>query len=509
MIRAACSGTVATVCRARASCLIFGDDARMLRRAVTLTCSLVCLAGFAVPARGSEAGRTLFGQPVADTPALAPAEIEERRRQFGAMLEERGWEVHGDVVGPAELFAGSPGTEAPADWEYPPHRATIYLNFFGGEMTNGTNAALMESTCITGTFKYPGFSGTEAQALSIIETFQSQLAPYGVRIAYKAAPPPELPYAMVMMGGTPQMIGMDGGILGVSCSSDCGDRWWRDATLAFTAAASPSQINTLSTTALHEAAHAFGLAHIDKGFSSGYIMHPYVDNAERIWADGCVEYNDATGSINCTLTHDIWCGGGAQNDYAELMAYFGANGPDTEAPTVDILTPDDGAQLEPGANVMIEAEVTDNHDGAGWKIMIYKDGALVDEQPAFKFEKSWTLNGLPAGTYVMRVQAIDHERNIGADEVTIYVGTEAPETTSGASGADTSGGDVPTGSSAEETTSASTAPTTAGEMNSDEDGCSCISGGHPTSGSLWFTGAIMCLLRRRRLSRGVSPRSPR
>jgi MYXO-CTERM domain-containing protein len=471
----------------------------MLHRGVPVTCALLCLAGFAGPAVGSPAGKTLFGRPVHEAPALGTKAIEERRREFETMLKARGWETHGDIIGPPELFAGGSGTEAPADWDYPPHRATIFLNFFGGDLSNGGNSALMESTCINGSFKYPGFGGTEAQALAIIETFKSQLAPYGVRLAYDEAPPPELPYAMVMMGGTPQMIGMSAGILGVSCSSDCGDRWWRDTTLAFTDAASQSQINTLATTALHEAAHAFGLAHIDTALNSGYIMHPYVDNKERSWADGCIKYNDATGGINCKATHDIFCGGGAQNDVAELMAYFGPNSPDLEAPTVEILMPADGAELAEGAAVSIQAEVTDNHDGAGWKIMIYKEGVLVEESPAFWFEESWQLAGLSAGTYVVRVQAIDHDRNIGADEVTLYVGTAAPESTGGSTGSESSGDDgAPTSGSPDETTGTSTSPLTAGETpNDDSDGCSCISGERPVSG-LWLLAGLAGLLGRRR-----------
>lgn len=475
----------------------------MLHRVVPVTCALLCIAGFAGPAVGAPASRTLFGRPVNEGPVLGTEEIEERRREFEAMLKTRGWEAHGDIIGPPELFAGGSGTAAPADWKYPPHRATIFLNFFGGELTNGGNSALMESTCIKGTFKYPGFAGTEAQALAIIETFKSQLAPYGVRLAYEEAPPPELPYAMVMMGGTPQMIGMSAGVLGVSCSSDCGDRWWRDTTLAFTAAASPGQINTLATTALHEAAHAFGLAHIDTALNSGYIMHPYVDNKERSWADGCIKYNDATGGINCKATHDIFCGGGAQNDVAELMAYFGPNSPDIEAPTVEILTPADGVELAEGAAVSIQAEIADDHDGAGWKIMIYKDGALVEDRPAFKFEKSWELSGLPTGTYVIRVQAIDHDHNIGADEVTLYVGAGAPETTGDATGSGSGDDDdAPTSGAPDETSGTSTSPQTTGETagetpNDDSDGCGCISGERPASGGLWLLVGLAGLLGRR------------
>jgi MYXO-CTERM domain-containing protein len=469
--------------------------------------SLLCSPASAA----DEPGRRLFGAPVVEAPELSEQEQAQRRADFEAMIEERGWRVEGDVVGPAELFAApDPQATQAAEWQYEPHRATIFLNFFGGPMTPGTNSAKMQSTCLKGgTLEYPGFNGTEAQALAIIETFQSQLAPYGVRLAYEQAPPPELPYAMVMMGGTPGLLGMQNGVLGVSCSSDCGDRWWRDATFAFTAAASASQTNTLATTALHEAAHAFGLAHIDKSFNSGYIMHPYVDQNPRVWAKDCIGYNDATGGINCQSTHDIFCGGGAQNTHAELLAYFGVNGPDTEAPTVSILTPTDGQELPAGTDISIEADITDNFEGVGWKLLIYQDGNLIDERPAFVFERKWGFSKLPAGTYRFVVQAIDHDRNIGADEVTIFVGNATPPETG--SDTDSSGGTDGTGGTGDTAGTGGVTGLTGGTGGTagatdtatdtagidEDDGCGCTSAPRPAD-SLWLLTGLLGLFARRR-----------
>lgn len=469
--------------------------------------------GLVASTSASAATPTLFGQPVAEPSELTADESQRRRQEFEAMLTAQGLEVHGDVVGPRDLFADPDPQAATAEWDFPPHRATIFLNFFGGQMTNGTNSALMQSTCIPSSLKYPGFAGTEAQALAIIETFESLLSPYGVRVAYEKAPPPELPYAMVMMGGRPDIVGMQNGVLGVSCSSDCGDRWWRDTTLAFTAAASPNQVNTLSTTALHEAAHAFGLGHIDTNNNSPYVMHPYVDNSEKVWGDNCEEYNAATGDINCKPTHDVWCGGGAQNTHAELMAYFGENGPDLEPPTVEILSPEDGLELEPGGSVELKAAVTDNHDGVGWKLMVYKDDELVQEEPAFKFQTSWNFGGLPTGTFRLRVQAIDHDRNVSADEITIHVGVPAPPPDS-STGPDTTS-DADTGTTPTEAADATGEPPTTGDdttpqdgsssttlppQDGGDDGCSCTTDA-PTAPT-WLLLLLAPLVRRRTRSRG-------
>ncbi|MCA9636840.1 MAG: hypothetical protein KC420_12505, partial [Myxococcales bacterium] len=265
-----------------------------------------------VAAADAPIGRTLFGNPVTEVPELSDDEIAARRADFEAMVEERGWIVADDVIGPPELFADPDPDAAVAAWDFEPHRGTMFLNFYGGEMSGGNNSALMQSSCFNGKITYPGYKGTEAAALAMIEIFASRMEPYGIRVVYEKAPPPELPYQMVMMGGRPTDVGLPNGVLGVSCSSDCGDRWWRDTTLAFTGASSNSSL--MGTTALQEAAHAFGLAHID---GQQHIMYPYASSGTKVWSTECTPYNAATGPINCKGTHDVFCGGDAQNDDAE------------------------------------------------------------------------------------------------------------------------------------------------------------------------------------------------
>lgn len=364
----------------------------------------------------------MFGADVRAVEPLDDAEIARRQEAFEAMLQDRGWVRHGDEVRPADPAGGFAQLPTPPQhaWSTEPHRATIFLNFFGAELSSGTNAALDESPCVNGQMTWPGFSGTEQQALALIEVFERQMEPYGVRIAYEERPPAHLPYAMVMMGGTPQMLGLPAQVLGVSCSSDCGDRWWRDTTFAFTDNVNPNNAPVLGTTALHEAAHAFGLAHIG---DSSKIMNPYVGSADVTWASTCTPFDDATGGINCQSTHDEFCEPGAQNTHAELLAYFGANSLDVEPPVVEILSPATDLELEVGANVEIEVEVSDDHDGYGWKLVIPEVG---QEQIAYGRETKWALNNLPEGEYTVRVEAIDHDRNIGFDERKLYVGVPAP-----------------------------------------------------------------------------------
>jgi hypothetical protein len=335
-------------------------------------------------------------------------------------------------------------------------------------MTSGTNAAAMESGCVGAMpIDYPAFDGTESFALTVIQVFENAMAPYAVRIAHEEAPPSHLPYSMVMMGGSPQDIGLGAGILGVSCSSDCGDVWWRDTTFAFTEQSNSSL--TLGNTALQEAAHAFGLDHIA---GNGHIMYPFASSGEKTWATECTAYDDATGGISCTYVHDVFCGedAGMQNDHAELLAYFGPNEPDISPPTVTITEPADGAEYPGPVVVQVAAEIADDHEGFGWRLVVQPECGEADAVDAIQFETAWNLD-LPDGVYTIRVEAIDHDRNTGEDEVTIRVG-EPMATDTGCDEPGTSSGSSTTevGSSGSEGPPAEQDP---------KPGCDCIAGARP------------------------------
>lgn len=389
------------------------------------------------PAADAEPSRTLFGRPVPDRPELTEAEVERRRAAFQQSLADEGWVKQDDLVVPQAFLTRGDVADRRTQhhqegWSEDPHRASVFLNFFGGPLTRGANAAEGESQCVrAGDIEYPAYQGTEAKALTMIEIFESRMEPYGVRIHYADVPPKHLPYSMVMMGGRPEDIGLERGALGVSCAPDCGDLFWRDTTFAFTEVS--NQSTTLGYTALQEAAHAWGLAHID---GTDNIMYPVATPGAKGWSQECTPFNDSTGGINCRSTHRLFCPDGeSQNDNAELLAFFGPNSPDDEAPVAVIVSPEDGAELPAGEEIEVDVEVEDNFGGAGWHLEVIAPNGDTADLQAYRQERGFKFS-LSDGTYTLRLNAIDHDLNEGSDEITIIVGDADGNADGGTDGED-------------------------------------------------------------------------
>jgi hypothetical protein len=324
--------------------------------------------------------------------------------------------------------------------------------------------------------RLPGLRAGEQKALAIIQVFKDAAAPFGLRIAYEDFPPKHLPYSQVMMGGRPEVIGLPPGVLGVACNLDCGDVWWRDTTFAFTEASNPTSAS--GTTALQEAAHAWGLDHID---GADNIMYPSRRPGRRC-GPTAARRTTRRPADRLQATHERFCEPGAQDDVAELTAYFGPNSVDSEAPTVKMLAPQDGQMYTQGDTLRVEVEVDDNFLGFGWRLMVPE---LKQSLPVYDGRTVWELPVPAMGEYTIRVEALDHDGNVGFAEARVYVDTVPGQT----------GGDSEAPGDSEGSES------TAGE--GEDEGCSCrgdvairTGSGSASAGLLGLLGAL--LIRRRR-----------
>ena len=293
-----------------------------------------------------------------------------------------------------------------------PHHATVYLDFEGGMVTPGVDAAEAEGSCVEGEgFIYPGFPGTATQADAIGEMAQELLSEYGVRVVWDSPPPAHLPYARVMMGGRPEDLGLDPSRGGVACVIDCDDTWARDMAFVFAGQGNPGNAELLARTAVHEVAHTWGLEHVE---GQGNLMSDFSTNEGQTFARTCVSLSAGN---ECAEVHERFCPPGEQNSHAELLALFGPNEPDTTPPTVEILSPEDGLHVPPGTELEVEVEVSDDFGGFGWKFAVPE---LSWEHVATNGETSLVL-AFPEGAFTIVVEAIDHDRNVAQDSVSVRV----------------------------------------------------------------------------------------
>src|SRR5690606_19985352 len=133
---------------------------------------------------------------------------------------------------------------------------TLYINFDGGVLQTGCgNDPRYDCSTLAHLFNgYVGpYDGNETQRISILQATRKDLQDFGVRVVVDR-PPDDVPYTMVIYGDLgPQSFA------GIAPYIDCEDR--RGGDTSFTQGFGSS--NTGSTVILQEAAHTWGLEHVD------------------------------------------------------------------------------------------------------------------------------------------------------------------------------------------------------------------------------------------------------
>jgi MYXO-CTERM domain-containing protein len=246
---------------------------------------------------------------------------------------------------------------------------------------------------------------------------------------------------------------------------------------------------------------------------SGQIMGGYSGVALH-FGNSC---QPISGTQNCIGAH-VGCPDGQQNSTADLLARIGPR-VDDGPPFVTITEPMP-LQIVP-SDFSVGASVGDLYGGLSVELELVEAGQIVpDDFPPY----GWNLNGVPDGTWTLRVTATDADANVVSSEVVVCIGTDecdgAPGGT-GTTGGSTSGGDT-TGDVGDGTTTvvfetsgpsdpdppppdATTGPPppdpTSFGMQDAETGCQCrADAGTPTSPAAWLWALFaLGLARRRRL----------
>ena len=164
--------------------------------------------------------------------------------------------------------------------------------------------------------------------------------------------------------------------------------------------------------AMHEAGHAWGLGHAG---ATGSVMARFPGAGDATFVDGCLPL-DIDGEVECPAARERYCPAGQQDASAELMALFGDGAPDVEAPHAAIVWPPAGHVLQPGETLAVELEVGDDHEGFGWLLAVPE---LEWEHVGREGEGTTLDLVVPEGRLTLRLEVIDHDRNVGEAEVVI------------------------------------------------------------------------------------------
>jgi hypothetical protein len=326
-----------------------------------------------------------------------------------------------------------PEPQHPAKFGLPPQsrklgtNTTIFVNFDGVQMeyckpsNSHENCSWFESSR-----KFPPFSGGIAQRVAILDAMRSQVNQYGVRVT-AARPPADEAYVMVVYGGAREE---DDEPLGRAPAGDCYDDLPNEIAFVYLDGENEhTWVNGGAATALHEAAHTWGLDHIGL---EGLLMAPSGDNTKANYFNGCaqvvedVALEPAEASSCPSISLDL-CGlADFQDDVALLNLLFGEPYVDGVAPRMELLQPFDGIYYQGPVSFAVDLEVIDDQHPQVYEVSIEIEGLIDASEFAAVYDPSFDVEELPLGEWRFVVRLRDEAGNEGSLAFTVIVGEDAP-----------------------------------------------------------------------------------
>ncbi|MCH9679834.1 MAG: hypothetical protein K0V04_00245 [Deltaproteobacteria bacterium] len=296
----------------------------------------------------------------------------------------------------------------------------LYINFDGGVLQTGCgNDPHYDCSTLAGLFDgYVGpFDGNETQRISILQATRTDLQDFAVQVVVDR-PPADVPYTMVMYGDLgPQSFA------GIAPYIDCEDR--RGGDTSFTQGFGSS--NTGSTVILQEAAHTWGLEHVDSEldilnpFKSAGLNQSFRDECFKIVANTDLEPTQGS----CNQVHTAFCETGFQNSWREMNLLFGPAIPDTSAPSLEITNPPDESTFVLPTTISLLGEVVDDRHPQFYRVQIFNnDQPIFDES---RIGVDLLLINPPEGDYDLRVVIADEAGNTAEDAVRFTILPEGSE----------------------------------------------------------------------------------
>ncbi len=301
---------------------------------------------------------------------------------------------------------------------------TLFVNFDGVELTE-CNPSNSKSNCHWYNFEdpIPAFSGSTQTKVSVLQAMRRDTDEYGIRIT-GLRPPSSEDYTMVIYGGTEQKYGA----LGSAPAGDCDDQKPNQIAFAHIDGDLVDWINGGATTALHEAAHSWGLDHIDTDRS---IMYPSGDNQPTAFRGECVpvvrNVDLDPGTAECPELNVTQCGGeNLQDARARLERMFGGPYVDVLAPTVELVEPADGQYFQAPANFDVVLDISDDLHPQVYDATFWLNDDPKPSSPRPFIADRFAVTELPVGTWAFHVELVDEAGNATRLDFEIEVGEDPP-----------------------------------------------------------------------------------
>lgn len=345
----------------------------------------------------------------------------------------------------------------------------VYINTDPVVLTNSNG-----QDPVTNSYNTTGFSPGPASGWPALTDDQKNLLLYWLKegsvpfdVIYTFERPMSGSYDMIVMGSAADNAAL---FPGLGCSAaiglaDCGDGNAENISFLFWGCMSAGDQTDMHRVAFNiYAALGFGWG-LENLAVSGQIMGSYTANALQ-FGNSCV---NISGTQNCIGQHP-GCADPQQNSTSDLLARLGAR-IDDGPPFVQITYPMND-EIVP-SDILVTANVGDLFGGVEVVLEIVgQDMMVVDERPPY----GWTLEGIPSGTWTIRVTATDADGNVVSDESTFCVDTP---TCGVATGADETTGDGTTGGSTGDGSSSGGSSSSTGEPEPDPDPPSLTTGAPP------------------------------
>jgi len=304
----------------------------------------------------------------------------------------------------------------------------LYINFEGAVLQRGCgNDPHYDCSSLAETFDgYVGpYTGNVTQRMAILQATRKAVADFGVRVVTQR-PPDDVDYTMVIYGD----LGAQD-FAGVAPYIDCEDLNLGDTsfTQAFTAS------NTGSTVILQEAAHTWGLEHVDSltdvmnPFKAPSLTQSFVDDCLPIVANTSLERTPGS----CNQIHTQFCEAGFQNSYREMLLLFGQHVPDVEPPGFELVYPPDESTFVLPTTFILRGAIEDELHPQFYDIEVFNNGQPVGDKRTdvgLEGDLELAITNPEPGDYELRVILTDEGGNASEDTVRFTIlpeGSEVPD----------------------------------------------------------------------------------